>query len=470
MTLGPPPIKKGVLHLFSGALAGRGANFLLNLIISRILGPNGLGLFGLILSSSQAFEIAARGGVDYGLQCKLSEKDNINPESDTKVAIRYVELVTPILLVFLFIWVIPFKGLLPNTLTISRATLTLFLLLICVFESLGGLSWDLFIVHGQTRLVALRQGFFAPLKLLSAAVGAGLYGVSGALIGYGMMSGAQTAWLRNRCRSFWKPELLQKTSWRQMWQLVKSGLPLYGTNALNSLVFLPLLAEVANSAAITDVGYLRIGQLMVQIFNMLPGALAPLLFLKLRYLENDQIRTQNSESPLRLIWSIGLLSLLIYLCVDRRLISLAFGNEFLPSLLPTRLLALAAVLDSVGQMLHTPLLASQRTGIFTFSQNGSSLVAALLGWWLIPQYGLQGYLIAKISYSWLPILIYTIEAWQRYINPKRILILMGASIVITPLCWLNQPSPTIILPMIIIVLGITLRELKQLNMQPEGNP
>ena len=209
---------------------------------------------------------------------------------------------------------------------------------------------------------------------------------------------------------------------------------------------------------------------MVQIFNMLPGALAPLLFLKLRYLGNEQIRTQNSELPLRLIWSLGLLSLLIYLCIDRTLISLAFGNEFLPSLLPTRLLALAAVLDSVSQMLHTPLLASKRTGIFTLSQNGSSLVAAFLGWWLIPQYGLQGFLIAKISYSWLPVLIYTVEAWPRYINRTRILVLMAASIVITPLCWLNQPSPAILLTIIIAVFGIFLRELKQLNIQPESKP
>ena len=158
MIIGPPPVKKGILHLFSGALVGRGANFLLNLIISRILGPSGLGLFGLILSSSQTFEIAARGGVDYGLQCKLSEKDNKNPEIVTKAAIRYVELVTPLLLGLLFIWVVPFKGLLPTTLIIPRAALTLLLLIICVFESLGGLSWDLFIVHGQTRLAALRQG------------------------------------------------------------------------------------------------------------------------------------------------------------------------------------------------------------------------------------------------------------------------------------------------------------------------
>ena len=469
MSIGPPPIKKGAFHLFSGALVGRGSNFVLNLIISRILGPSGLGLFGLILSSSQAFEITARGGVDYGLQCKLSEKETINPESITKAAIRWVEIATPILSGLLLIWVIPFQGLLPNTLPVPRPALTLLLLLICIFESLGGLSWDLFIVHGQTRLAALRQGLFAPSKLLSAAVGAGLYGVSGALIGYGLMSGIQTIWLRNRCRLFWKPELLQKTSWSQIWQLVKSGLPLYGTNALNSLVFLPLLAEVANNAAITDVGYLRIGQLMVQIFNMVPGALAPLLFLKLRYLGTDQIRTQNSELPLRLIWSLGLLSLLIYLCIDRPLITLVFGDAFLPSLLPTRLLALAAVLDSVGQMLHTPLLASQRTGVFTLSQNGSSLVAAFLGWWLIPQYGLQGFLIAKISYSWLPVLIYTAEAWPRYLARIKILVLLVASIAITPLCWLDQPSLVILASLIIVVFGIFLKELRQLNVQPNSN-
>ena len=29
----------------------------------------------------------------------------------------------------------------------------------CLFESLGGLPWDILIVYGKSRLVALRQGF-----------------------------------------------------------------------------------------------------------------------------------------------------------------------------------------------------------------------------------------------------------------------------------------------------------------------
>ena len=48
-------------------LSWTGTQFLLNTVLSRILGPDSLGLFSLVLTTSQTFEVTVRGGVDYGL-------------------------------------------------------------------------------------------------------------------------------------------------------------------------------------------------------------------------------------------------------------------------------------------------------------------------------------------------------------------------------------------------------------------
>ena len=438
-------LKKGVWHLLQGSLVGRGFGFLLNIFLSRFLGPSNLGVFSLVLATSQTFEIAARGGVDYGLSCALTGAGATLTEQckgrTAASAMWLVQVITLVLAVALWIWIVPLKGLLPSSLTLGRDALALALIGIATLESLGGLPWDLLIIAGATKKVALRQGLFAPLKLLLAAIGAALGGVAGALIGYGLISGLQLAWLRKSCHQLWRWPRRWQPDWQEAWGLMRSGISLYGSNALAAIVFLPLLAGVAQAEGVSDVGFIRVGQLIVQVFTLLPGALTPLLFLRLRATTVESQRSENTELSLRLIWWLGLAALLGYLLVDKPLVQLFFGDSYLPSIQPTRLLVLMAILDSVNQVLHTPLLANQRTRLFAIGQNSGALLAALLGWWLIPTSGLQGFLAAKLCFSIVPVAIYLSEAWRRFIQPRMVILLLLATAAVTPLCWLSDPDP-----------------------------
>ena len=438
-------LRQGAWHLLRGSVVGRALGFALNLWLSRSLGPAGLGLFSLVLTTSQTFELTARGGVDYGLSCALTgegaKESAQTKDSIAGSAIQLVQLSTLGLALALWLWVIPFQGLLPNDLSLSRSALALALVGIASLESLGGLPWDLLIIAGATKLVALRQGLFSPLKLLLAAIGAAFGGVAGALIGYGLMSALQLAWLRQSCRQLWPWPRRWQPEWPEAWRLIRSGISLYGSNALAAIVFLPLLAGVAQAEGVSDVGFLRVGQLIVQVFTLLPGALTPLLFLRLRSTTVESQRSENTEQSLRLIWWLGLAALLGYLLIDKPLVQLFFGDSYLPSIQPTRLLVLMAVLDSVNQVLHTPLLASQRTRLFAIAQNSGALLAALLGWWLIPTSGLQGFLAAKLCFSVVPVAIYLSEAWRRFIQPRMVMLLLLATAAVTPLCWLTNPNP-----------------------------
>ena len=105
-----------MLHLLSGSILGRTLSFALNLALSRSLGPIGLGLFSLVLSTAQTFELTARGGVDYGLSCCLTGSEAPKTQAQraaiTHEALRIVQTFTFVLAIGLWIWLEPLEGLL----------------------------------------------------------------------------------------------------------------------------------------------------------------------------------------------------------------------------------------------------------------------------------------------------------------------------------------------------------------------
>ena len=96
---------------------------------------------------------------------------------------------------------------------------------------------------------------------------------------------------------------------------------------------------------------------------------------------------------------------------------------------------LAAVLESVNQVLHTSLLAKRRIGLYLIGQNIPALLGATLGWWLIPEWGLLGFLGAKLVVAVGPVLIYIAEDWHNFRSKRMVYSLMSATAAITLLCW-----------------------------------
>ena len=451
-------LRSGALHLLGGSLAGRGLSFLLNTVLSRVLGPGSLGLFSLVLTTSQTFEVTVRGGVDYGLQCELTNQEaNISDEDLKKTAsaaLRLISISTAFIALLLVLWVGYWQGLLPIAMPISRELATGLLLIIACSESLGGLPWDLLLIKGRSKLVSLKQGLFAPVKLAAAATGGYCLGIAGALTGYALTSVGQTIWIRKQAKPYLLSSGALVNGWSTTWHLIRTGLPLYATNSISAIVFLPLLAGVAVSAGISDVGYLRIGQLVVQLFTLIPGAIAPILFLRLRQEKDHKDRTKQAQKSLQLVWTLGLIFLLLYCLIDSQLILVLFGEDFLPSLQATRILVLCAILDSCSQILYTPLLASQRTGLFATVQNGAALLAGLAGWALIPEYGLTGFLMAKLVFAWIPITCFSIDTLQNLEQRNHLLSLLIASALFLPLCWSSNWGSLPQQFLLVLIIGI----------------
>lgn len=444
--------RNGFFQLLGGSSIGRGLSFGINILLSRALGPTELGIFTLILSTSQTFEVLSRGGVDYGVTCALTQKGTIDGfENDQQIintAIRVVRYISLVLLIILLTWLGPGGGILPNTLTISRNLAIILTSVICVTESLSGLPWDILLAKGKVNVVRLRQGLFTPLKLIAGLIGAWAGGIVTALACYVIMAGLQAVWLNKKIDGLGGINVKAKIRWGQLRKLAGDGMPLYISNSLSALVFLPLLARIAAVSGLESVGYLRSGQILVQLFTLIPGALAPILFIKTRTSDTERKKNIITEQSLIMIWGLGVTTLLSYIAIDRQLINFFFGSNFLDSVQPTRLLIYITIIDSIGQVLYTSLLAKGQTKLFIIVQNSALLLAALLGWLLIPAYGLNGFLLSKFIYAALPGSIYLMETWSRIENKSIICVLTITSLLVLPLCWTKSIATTVELVLI----------------------
>lgn len=418
-------VRRGWFHLASGAVVGRALAFSSNLLLSRWLGPIDLGLFNLVTTTVQTSDTLVRFGGDYALNFELGGQPNVmKTQRGVELARGFAQLCslsTALICIGVAVWVGLGHGLFPNSLVAHhRLTLTGLLLLMIACEGVSASAWEVLLVNNQTSSLALRQGLFYPLRLLFGAVAAFYGGVFGAMVGWSLIAVVQCIWLKTVLKSLWTPLQICPPLVTRIHQLLKRGLPFYAANLLASMIFYPLLLKVAAGSGLSEIGYLRVGQILQQLFAFLPATLVPVLFLKLRGEPtfNDQVSV--TERPLRVIWFLLLEVLLIYCMIDHRLIVLMFGDGFMSALLPTRLLLLTSLFECLAQLAVQPLLAAGKTRLYGFWQNIAALSSAVLGWLWIPKAGLAAFLIVRLLYVIFPLLAYGTPIVQKLNEPRKL--------------------------------------------------
>ena len=426
-------MRRGWFHLASGAGIGRIFGFVSNLLLSRWLGPTELGLFNLVTTTVQTSDTLVRCGGDYALNFELGGlPEATRTERGAQLARGFAQLcslMTALICVVVGFWVWWGQGLFPISLAASqRLILTGLLLLMIACEGSAAAAWEVLLVSRRTAPLALRQGLFLPLRLLFAAVCSFYGGVLGAMTGWSLVALLQSFWLRIVLGALWNPLRVWPLLLESLCQLLRRGLPFYAANLLASMIFYPLLLKVAVGSGLAEIGYLRVGQILQQLFAFLPSTLVPVLFLKLRGESSFVDQVLVIEKPLRGIWLLLLGALLLYCMVDQLLIIWLFGTSFLSALLPTRLLLVTALFECLTQLVVQPLLAAGKTRLYGFWQNGAALLTAVLGWFWIPAAGLAAYLIVRLLYVVVPLIGFAIPVVQRFHEPQKILSLALTSL------------------------------------------
>jgi O-antigen/teichoic acid export membrane protein len=424
-----PSLRRGWLHLAGGAGVGRIAGLLSNLLLSRLLGPVDLGLFNLVATTVQTGDTLVRLGGDYALNYELGgEPGAFETPRGRALAQAFTQLcgvATGLLCIGLLVWLGPGGGLFPVGLLEPERTIRVVMLVgMVALEAICAVPWELLLVDHCTRRLALRQGFFVPLRLALAAIGAVGWQLDGAMVGWLIVAGAQLVFLRSDRQLHWRPFRLSGLDLSPVLDLLRRGLPFYGANLLASLIFYPLLLQVYRQHGLADIGYLRVGQIVQQLFAFLPATLVPVLFLRLRGKDSFMDRIREVDRPIRMLWLLLLALFFVYVLIDRALVNVLFGSAFSLAVAPTRILLITALGEALLQLVVQPAVASGQTWRYLLVQNGSVLMAAAVAWWLIPGLGLAGFLAARLVYVVLPLLIYL---WQLFpsLKGKAKLLLYG---------------------------------------------
>lgn len=417
---------RGWFHLATGAAVGRVLGFASNLLLSRWLGPTDLGLFNLVTTTVQTSDTMVRCGGDYALNFELGGQPNA---TKTEVGVELARgltqlcsLMTALICVVVFIWVWWGQGLFPSDLVAGhRPILTGLLLLMNACEGSSASAWEVLLVSHRTAPLALRQGFFFPLRLFFSSIGSLSAGVLGAMAGWTLIALVQVVWLRRVLGHLWMPFQLSPLLTEKLSLLLKRGLPFYAVNLISSIIFYPLLLEVAGISGLEQIGYLRVGQILQQLFAFLPATLVPILFLKLRKESSFANQSLAMERPLRVIWLLLLGVILFYCTVDQSLIVLFFGSGFAAALIPTRIMLITALFESLSQLIVQPLLAAGNIRVYGYWQNGSAVLAAVLGWLWIPSSGLAAFLIVRLLYVLIPLMAFGFSVVHEFHEPRKLL-------------------------------------------------
>ena len=449
-------LQRGWLHLAGGALLGRLFSFLSNLLLSRWLGPTGLGIFNLATTTVQNGDTLVRCGADYSLNYEAGgSQDSLLSARGEELGKGFAQLVlvTTFFLCFaLSIWLFFANGLFPHALQLNyRWLMSILLLFMVAAEAISAPAWEILLVTRRTGELALRQGLFFPMRLLLAACGSLTFGVCGAMSGWCIAGLVQLIWLKRSLKGSWTPLNVLTPHINGIKVLLKRGLPFYGSNLLVSLLFYPILLSVASSDnGYSDIGYLRIGQILQQLFAFLPATLVPLLFLELRAEGSYKSQVHIIEKPLRILWLLLILALLCFCIVDHMLVPVLFGPSYLPSIQATRVILLTALLESLSQLVVQPLLATGRANVYGLCQNGSAITTALIVWFLIPDNGLNTYLFARLIYVTLPLTLYCLPLLPRLHQPRSFIGLAFFTLLIMLLICLNAidaASDRVIVPL-----------------------
>lgn len=422
-------IRRGWIHLASGAGVGRIFGFASNLLVSRWLGPAELGLFNLVLTSVQTTDTLVRCGGDYSLNYKLgAHPESLQTQHGARLARGFAQicsLATFFICLITLVWVLFFDGLLPsNSETSTCFIFSCLLILMMASEGTSAAAWEILLVSRRTTPLAMKQGLFYPLRLCLSAIGALIAGLVGALSGWTIASLLQAIWLKIVLGALWRPLSIFPLLRQQIIMLLKNGLPFYGANLLASAIFYPLLLYVASSSGLADIGYLRAGQILQQLFAFLPSTMVPLLFLKLRTQPTFSDQVSLIETPTRVVWFILLQLLFLYCLTDRFLIQILFGHGFSSAVLPTRLLLLTSIFECIGQLLLQPILATGQTWRYGLWQNFSAILSATLGFFLIPYGGLSAYLSIRLVYVVLPFIAFGLPVFKQLTHPSKMLCLI----------------------------------------------
>lgn len=408
-------LRNTILGFGSGAAVAL-AGFIGNAITARLLGPDQLGIFAYVVFCVTIASIVASLGIGVVQQRFIpnlraeGKDDEADGLTGALTRLSMVAAVVGGVALFAFLY---WPGRDATTMP-SRTTQTVVIAVALIWF----LCWRMaevyqFYLRGEQRFGELARisAISALVKLTVIAVGAWLFGIPGALAGFiagNLLPASRVARLL-RMRPFVGPVLRG--------QVVRFALASWATGVLGGLVFgRTEILFLEHYTGLGAVGFftaaVTVAEMAVQLPPLLLSALLP------RFSEQHGLGAQDDMQRLYRTMTALIAMLIVPLCLGLAavapvLVPLLFGAEFDDAVPVASVLLVAAAISSLGVTTFYLLQSVGKTGFLLLS-NGLGLVGTIvLGFLLVPRYGLIG---AAWSRGAVQVSVVLIETW--YVTRK----------------------------------------------------
>lgn len=381
--------------------------FLGLIIITRALGPDGKGLYSLILlvpSLMLTFGSFGIGAANiYFIGNKKYKVEDIVSNSVVVVIFLSIILIATFWILFQFDF---FR----NFINSDRIPLSyLWLMVLSIPVSLL-LSFFQNVIRGKEKIVdynlarLLENGlnFLAIFVLLvilkggvTSAVFAYLLSISGALI--------FTTYLVRRIS-----KITLKLNYKLLKDSASYGWKVYFANMISFLSYridmflLVFLLSPANSIA--QIGFYSVAVSMAEKIFIIPGVFSTVLFPKISSVSSGEA---NLVTPkiVRHTFAIVLLISIMLAFLAKPIILIFFGSAFLPSIIPFIALLPGIVAFSIGGVIAADLSGRGKPEWAIFTSIACVITNVALNFYLVPKFGILGAAISSSIAYWIDTLI-----------------------------------------------------------------
>ena len=421
-------------------LTGAAATFLVGVQLARYLGPEGYGIYGLVISMIAILAVPSQMGIPLLVTREISATHARKKWGELFGIVRWsaqtvtiLSFVTALLaFAVLFFW-----SVLDNEISVDPFILGLLMLPILALTKLAGSGLRGFhrIVLGQAPDVVIRPLLYSAL-LFIWMIWVGEITPSEAIVAHALAATVALifAWVSYRATVSRIESVSKRVVSVARW--LTSGAKMAIAEALRIIDGHAAILLLGILASAEGVGHFRVA-VSVATFAVLPIAVLNLVagpLISKLYAEGDSDRLRKLIAIVAFIMTAGVIAIALpFLVAGEGLIGVVFGASYIPAVDVLILLLVAQVIHSSFGVCSTFLNMSGHEGRVTRALTISLPVNVLLIVILVPQVGIEGAAIAYICGQ----LVWSFLMWR---DAKR-LTDIDTSVLSLPILFFARRSP-----------------------------
>lgn len=371
-------------------------------ILARLLNPESLGIYSIVVSLTQSAQGFSTLGADIAMQRNGAQYKTVGTETVGRlfgVGLSLICLVSTV--TGLGIWLFRYslaKYWLGQPELINWLGAAALLIVLQPFSNV----FLLFLASLQDfRAYALRSSVETIFTSALTVLLGWKFGIAGAVQGLILAAIIKIPWSYLVA----KPVLLVRgirlrfdKFWHESRSILKFGFPYYfGNTMLGSLVGLPLMGLVTQYGGLKELGYLRVAQSIAALISFIPSAIAPAAISYLSASSTDDYQSYQylKSVHLRGVWILLLLPTGIFSLILPEFINSLFGGNYKQAVLLSWLSLWISLIAGLTSVLVQYLVVVGKTFIVSLGSSIGVICWIGAAFFLVPRYHALGFLISQ---------------------------------------------------------------------------